>query len=431
MAKTSERLSALKVANLKDPGYFADGANLYLRIAPGGSRGWIFRYTVNGRTRDMGLGAFPGISLAVARKLADKNRGQVKEGIDPVDYRRAERAAQRVSAARTLTFDECVREYIADHESGWRNAKHRMQWASTLKTYASPIFGKLPVSAVDGGLVLRALKAIWNDKPETASRVRGRIELVLDWARVHGYRGGDNPARWKGNLDHLLPAPSKVRRVKHHAALPHVEIGPFMAALRNRDEMASRALQFVILTAARTGEALGATWNEIDFKGKTWAIPSERMKAGKDHRVPLSGAALAILERLHDVGDCDFIFHGAKQGRPLSDMALLMLLRRIDRPDVTVHGFRSTFRDWAAEHTNYPREVAEMALAHAVGSAVEAAYRRGDLFDKRRRLMDAWSDHCASTGTGADVVPCADRQRVSGLSRGKAAHRGFRALRAG
>jgi integrase len=405
MAKTSERLSALKLANLTGPGYFADGGNLYFRIAPGGACGWIFRFTIQGRVRDMGLGAYPEISLAAARRIAAECRELVKKGTDPIVRRRADRAAQRVAAAKSLTFDDCAREYINDHEAGWRNAKHRAQWTSTLTRYASPVFGKLPVSEVDDGLVLRAVKAIWYTKPETASRLRGRIESVLDWARVHGYRNGENPARWKGHLKHLLPARSKVRRVKHHAALPYTEIGAFMAALREGTEGAARALEFVILTAARSGEALGATWDETDFQSKTWTIPAERMKAGREHRVPLSAPALAILERLHASRINDFIFAGGKPGRPLSDMALLMLLRRIGRDDVTVHGFRSTFRDWAAESTNFPREVGEMALAHAISSAVEAAYRRGELFDKRRRLMEAWADYCATGSSAAAVVP--------------------------
>jgi integrase len=397
VAKTSERLSALKVAGLRQPGYFADGANLYFRVAPSGAAGWIFRFTSQGRTRDMGLGAYPEISLATARKLASKCRELTTQGLDPIEQRRADRAAPRVAAAKSFTFDECVRQYIEDHEAGWRNAKHRSQWKNTLSTYASPIFGKLPVAAVNGELVLRALKAIWYSKPETASRVRGRIESVLDWARVHGYRTGENPARWKGNLDLLLPARSKVRRVKHHAALPYVEIGEFMDSLRARSDGAARALEFIILTAARTGEALGATWNEIDFKNRTWTVPAGRVKAGKEHRVPLNGAALKILETLHKLRVGDFVFAGAKPGRPLSEMATLMLLRRMGRGDITAHGFRSSFRDWAAECTSFAREVMEMALAHTIGSAVEAAYRRGDLFEKRRRLMEDWATYCAQS----------------------------------
>jgi integrase len=355
---------------------------------------------MHGRTRDMGLGAYPEISLADARELASKCRVLVKQGMDPIEQRRAERARERVAAAKSLTFDDCVREYIKDHDAAWRNAKHRAQWASTLRSYASPVFGKLPVADVDDGLVLRALKTIWYEKPETATRVRGRIEAVLDWARVHGFRSGENPARWKGHLSHLLPARSKVRRVKHHAAMPYSEVGSFMQALGERGDGAALALQFVILTAARTGEALGATWAEIDLDGKVWTIPAERMKAGKEHRVPLSGAALATLKTLSQGAINDFIFAGGKAGRPLSEMALLMLLRRMGRADITVHGFRSSFRDWAAERTSFPREVAEMALAHTIPNAVEAAYRRGDLFDKRGRLMEAWGDYCAIAGNG-------------------------------
>jgi integrase len=406
------KLSAVKVTNLKGPGYFADGDRLYFRIAPSGARGWIFRFTVQNRTRDMGLGSYPGIGLAAARELAGTFRRLLKEGVDPIEWRRAKAAAERVAVAKSLSFDDCAREYIKAHEIGWRNAKHRAQWSSTLAACASPVFGKLPVSAIDTGLVLRALEAIWRKKPETASRVRGRIESVLDWARVHGFRTGENPARWKGHLDHLLPARSKVQRVRHHAALPFAEIGAFMAALRKREGVAARALEFKILTAARSGEALGATWDEIDFGSKTWTVPAERMKAGKKHRVPLSAAALAILERLHEVRRDDFVFPGARAGRPLSEMAMLMLLRRMEC-DVTAHGFRSSFRDWAAERTNFPNQVAEMALAHAIPDAVEAAYRRGDLFDKRRRLLEAWADYCATAGAASNVTPLRAREAHS------------------
>jgi integrase len=411
VAKTSSRLSALKVASLERPGYYADGANLYFRIAPGktpdegpqsgGARGWIFRFARQHRTRDMGLGPYPQISLATARKLASKCRELVNQGVDPIEHRRAEIAAQRVAAAKALTFDECAREFLKDHEAGWRNAKHRAQWGSTLKRYASPVFGKLPVSQIDGALVLRAVKAIWYTKPETASRVRGRVESVLDWARVHGYRTGENPARWRGNLDHLLPARTKVRRVVHHAALPYGEIGTFMTALRERNDGAARALEFTILTAMRTTEALRATWKEVDLQKTTWTVPAERMKGDKEHRVPLTAAVLKILG--DEPGD-GFLFPGARVGRPLSQMAFLMLLRRMGYGHITVHGFRSTFRDWAAERTSYPNEVVEMALAHAIPSAVEAAYRRGDLFDKRRRLMDAWAEFCRKAAVGPSIV---------------------------
>ncbi len=414
MAQTIGRLSALKVAKLKEPGYVADGGNLYFRVAPSGARGWIFRFALGGRTRDMGLGAYPDISLAAARDLAEKFRVQVKEGIDPIERRRDDLASQRVATAKNLTFDECARAYVEDHEVAWRNAKHRAQWTSTLSRYASPVFGKLPVAAIDTGLVMRALKPIWRKKTETASRLRGRIESVLDWARVHGYRTGENPARWKGNLDHLLPAKAKVRPVQHHPALPYSEIGAFMAELRDCPDSAARALEFTILTAARTNETLGATRGEIDMREKAWNVPAARMKAARDHRVPLSKRALAIVEatsnpsRAKDV----FIFEGRNPGRPLSNMAMLKLLERMGRSDLTVHGFRSTFRDWAAERTNFQNEVVEMALAHAVEDKTEAAYRRGDLFEKRRRLMDAWAEFCTTTASGA-VVPLRSAGRKS------------------
>jgi integrase len=410
MAKKLELLSAVKVRNLKGPGYFSDGGNLYFRIAPGGACGWIFRYAMAGKTRDMGLGGFPDISLAAARKHAEECRALLQRGIDPIEQRRSQRGAQRVAQAKSATFDDCVRDYIKDHEAGWRNAKHCAQWSSTLAAYASPVFGKLPVSAIDDGLVLRALKPIWYEKPETASRVRGRIEAVLDWARVHGYRSGENPARWRGHLDHILPARAKLAKVEHHAALPYAEIGAFMAALRDCSDLGARALELVILTATRTGEAIGARWDEIDLKNKTWTIPAERMKGRKEHRVPLSAPAVALLEQLHDSRTGEFVFPGSKPARPLSRMALPMLMRRLGRTDITIHGFRSTFCDWAAERTSYPNHVVEMALAHAVPSAVEAAYRRGDLLAKRQQLMQAWASYCSVAGNG-DVVPLHRRAR--------------------
>src|ERR1700683_2967711 len=406
MVQTIGRLSAVKVAKHNEPGYLADGGNLYFRVAPTGARGWIFRFALGGRTRDMGLGAYPDIRIATARDLAEKFRALVKEGVDPIERRRGDLAAQRVASAKNLTFDECARVYIEDHEAAWRNAKHRAQWTSTLNRYASPVFGKLPVASIDAGLVMRVLKPIWRKKTETASRLRGRIESVLDWARVNGYRSGENPARWKGNLDHLLPAKSKVHPVQHHAALPYSEIAAFMADLRKSPGGAARALEFTILTAARTNEAIGVTRAEIDVREKAWTVPAARMKAGRDHRVPLSKRALAILEAPTSSNAKDaFVFEGQKPGRPLSNMAMLKLLERMGRSDLTVHGFRSTFRDWAAERTNFPNEVVEMALAHIVSDKVEAAYRRGDLFDKRRRLMEAWAEYCEHGKASADVVP--------------------------
>jgi integrase len=293
--------------------------------------------------------------------------------------------------------------FIASHRVGWRNLKHANQWTNTLKTYVGPIFGNLPVSSVDVALVIKALEPIWATKPETASRVRGRVESILDWAAVRGYREGDNPARWRGHLDKLLPRRSKVRSVTHHPALPYAEVAEFVSSLRNREGVSALALEFVILTATRTGEVLGARWPEMDFKTRVWTIPAAKTKSGREHRIPQSSATLLVLERARQfhIDDNDHVFPGDRRA-VLSNMALLMLLRRMGRADLTTHGFRSTLRDWAAERTNFPREVAELALAHAVSDKVEAAYRRGDLFEKRRRLMEAWAEFCAKNHKATD-----------------------------
>jgi integrase len=410
MAKKAVGLTARQVETRKAPGLIADGGGLYLQIAPTGARTWIYRYQIVGRRRDMGLGSAAVFSLAEARDRARAARRMVADGIDPIDARRAAVAAKRVDAAKTMTFAECAERYIAAHRAGWKNPKHAAQWPSTLATYVYPALASLPVHAVDTALVTRVIDPIWATKPETASRVRGRIEAVLDWATARGYRKGENPARWRGHLDNLLPARSKVRRVKHHAALPYAEVGAFMAELRQQEGVAARALEFAILTAARTGEVIGARRDEINMVERLWAIPGERMKAGKEHRVPLSAAALAIIETMSAIRSGDFVFPGGQLGRPLSNMALLMALRRMARDNLTAHGFRSTFRDWAAERTNFPSEVAEMALAHVVGDKVEAAYRRGDLFQKRRQLAEAWAKFCESPPPKDDVVPIRRRE---------------------
>ena len=382
------------------PGMYGDGGGLYLRVTPDGTKNWVFRFMLNGRPRWMGMGPLHTIGLAEARARAAECRRQRHDGIDPIEARRAERQQARLDAARTITFRECAERYIAAHRAGWRNEKHAAQWEATLATYADPVMGRLSVQAIDTGLVLRVLEPIWTAKPETASRLRGRIEAVLDWAKVRGYRGGENPARWRGHMDKLLPARSKVRRVTHHPALAYAELPGFLATLREQDGIAPRALEFTVLTAARTGETIGVRWSEFDIVGKVWTIAATRMKAGKEHRVPLSERVLEILAEMKPKSDVEkigerFVFSGGKAGKPLSNMAFLMLLRRMKRGDLTTHGFRSSFSDWAAERTNFPSEVVEMALAHAVGDKVEAAYRRSDLFEKRRRLMDAWADFCA------------------------------------
>ena len=333
-------------------------------------------------------------------------------GIDPIDARQGDRASAKLDAAKAMTFRQCAEAYINAQKAGWSNAKHGAQWPATLATYAYPIFGDLPVQAIDVGLVTKALEPIWNTKTETASRLRGRIEAVLDWATVRGYRQGDNPARWRGHLDKILPQRAKVQKVQHHSALPYAEIGDFMTKLREQDSTSALALEFLILTAARTGEVIGAAWNEIDFAEALWTVPDERMKAKKEHRIPLSKPALAILQRLHAHRTGDYVFPGAKPNSPLSNMAMLKLLERMDLADLTVHGFRSTFRDWAAERTNFPREVAEHALAHSLPDKVEAAYRRSDLFEKRRQLLDAWARFCDQPAAAGKVVPIASFEHL-------------------
>jgi integrase len=405
MTQSIHRLSAVKVANLKQRGMYADGGGLYLQVSQNGTRSWIFRFKQSGRSRDMGLGSLTAVSLATAREIAADCRRKRSAGLDPIETRKADRREAQLAAARSMTFDQCRDAFIEAHMEGWRNAKHRAQWTNSLAAYVTPIFGSLPTQRIDVDLVVKALGPIWSTKPETGARVRGRIERILDWAKVRGFRQGENPARWRGHLDVLLPARSKVRQVQHHAALPYSEIGTFMAALRTRDGVAARALEFTILTAARTGEVLGSRWEEIDLQTKVWTVPASRMKAGREHRVPLSRAAISLLKNMRSTGRNDLVFPGERRGKPLSNMSMLMTLRRMGRNDLTAHGFRSTFRDWAAECTNFPREVAEGALAHVVGDKAEAAYRRGDLFEKRRRLMDAWAVHCQTAlGTSRTVI---------------------------
>jgi integrase len=396
MARAVGRLSSLAFGRLKDPGMYPDGGGLYLQISRLGGRSWLFRFKAGGRERWMGLGPASLIGLAEARRLAEECRRQRLAGIDPIEARRAGRDKERLEAAKAVTFQACAESYITAHQAGWRNAKHGAQWSATLEAYAYPVFGDLPVQAVDTGMVVKVLEPIWAAKTETASRLRGRIEAVLDWATTRGHRQGENPARWRGHLENLLPAPTKVQKVRHHAALPYSEIGAFMADLQRQEGIAALALRFLILTAARTGEVLGARWDEIDTATRTWTVPAERMKGHREHRVPLSDAALEVLRQVGEVRGGDFVFPGGKAGRPLSNMAMLTLLRRMERADLTAHGFRSTFRDWAAERTDVAREVAEAALAHTIADKVEAAYRRGDLFAKRRQLMHAWARHCSA-----------------------------------
>lgn len=398
MAGGIEKLSAMKVTRLSRPGYYGDGGGLYLQVSAKSSKSWIFRYERLGRERQMGLGPLHTVSLVDARERARQARLSLAAGVDPIERRNKEMAVLRAERASDLDFDTCAKQYIEAHEAGWRNAKHRQQWENTLRVHASPHIGKIHVRRIDTPLVLKVLEPIWRTKTETASRIRERIERILSWATVRGYREGDNPARWRGHLDEMLPKPAKVKKVKHHPALPFAEVGNFCAAIRKQTGTSAKAMEFAILTACRTGEVLGARWDEVDFEGQVWTIPAERMKGNRPHRVPLVAVTIAIL-KAQEGANTVLVFPGAKVGKPLSDMAMLTLLRRMKRDDITVHGFRSTFRDWAAEKTDYPREVAEMALAHTVGSAVENAYRRSDLFEKRRQLMGEWAIQCGAGGS--------------------------------
>lgn len=398
----SYKLTPLKVARLNEPGRYADGGGLYLQVSQWNTKSWLFRYMLNGRARQMGLGSVSTFTLKEARERARAARQLLADGIDPLEARRKALAAERIEAARAITFQEAAQRYIKAHRAGWKNVKHANQWTATLFTYAYPVIGSLPVSAVDTGLVLKVLEPIWTSKPETASRVRGRIESVLDWAAVRGYRSGDNPARWRGHLDKLLPPKAKVAKVRHQPAMPYAELPAFMAELRENASISAKALEFTILTAVRTGEAIYSRWSEIDLDGRLWIIPAERTKSGREHRVPLCDRALEILRSLPQEKGCEFVFPNAN-GTALSNMAMLELLRG-KRPGLTVHGFRSTFRDWAAEMTNFSREIAEAALGHVLGNKVEAAYQRGDLLDKRRRLMAAWESYCAKPPRNGKVL---------------------------
>ena len=413
MSRQIGRLSALAVSRARKRGMYPDGGGLYLQVTASGAKSWVYRYMLNGRPRYMGLGPLHTVTLADARVKALEARRLRLAGVDPIDARDDALGKSRLEAARSITFKDAAEAYMEVHRAGWRNTKHADQWRNTLEAYAYPVLGALAVQGVDVALVMRVLEPIWGTKTETASRVRGRIESVLDWASARGYRLGENPARWRGHLENLLPRRSRVRKVKHHPALAYDEVGAFMVNLSRQQGTATSALEFLILTAARTGEVIGARWGEFNIEEASWTVPAERVKSGREHRVPLSPAALAVINAMQKVRaterDDGFVFPGGKRGRPLSDPALWAALKRTGRSDLTVHGFRSSFRDWAAERTNYPREVAEMALGHAVGDKVEAAYRRGDLFQKRRRLMNEWARFCHSGAKAGKVVAIRSR----------------------
>jgi integrase len=394
MARGIHRLTQLQLKRARKRGLYGDGGGLYLQVGPSGSRSWVFRYKRDGRARMMGLGSLAVFDLTEAREQAMAARKALHTGTDPL----AARASVRAATIKTIDFNTAVAAYLQSHGAAWKNVKHVKQWRNTLATYASPTLGAVPVRDIDTALVMRVLTAIWTSKPETASRLRGRIEAIFGWAAVNGYCAAHNPARWKGHLQHLLPAKAKLRAVKHHAALPYVELPAFVVELRQQAGVAARALEFAILTAARTSEVIHATASEFDLAAKVWTISASRMKSGREHRIPLADRAIELLGMPpHDPAARVF---------PLSHMAMLHLLKRMDRTDITTHGFRSTFRDWAAERTNYPNHVVEQALAHTISNAVEAAYRRGDLFEKRRHLMDDWSAYCSlEPQTTATVLP--------------------------
>jgi integrase len=404
MKRRVGRLTTLEVSRLArkaSAGLFADGGNLYLQVSQSGVASWIFRYLAGGRERAAGLGPLHTVSLKEARDKALEYRKLRLEGIDPIEHRKAGRVKAALEAARAMSFRQCAERYFNAHRDEWTSAKHAGQWSASLEQHAFPLIGDLPVASIDTDLVVKVLEPIWRTKRETASRIRGRIEAILDSAKTRGYRQGENPARWKGHLQHLLAGKGDV---EHHAALPFEDIPEFVARLRTTDGVPARALEFTILTAARSAEVLGATWSEMDFKTCTWTVPAERMKARREHRKPLGSSALAIPAALWQTRESTFVFPGRSAGRPLGPVAMQQVLQRM-RASATVHGFRSSFRDWAAERTNFPHEVAEMALAHTVGDKVEAAYRRGDLFEKRRQLAEAWARYCYTTEDDIKIVP--------------------------
>lgn len=395
-------LSNLAIKNAPE-GVHSDGGGLYLQVTRAGAKSWLFRYQLKGRRREMGLGSFRDLSVTKARARAEELKERTRKGIDPLEEAKAAREAKAAEQAReqqeieqkATTFRVVAEAYISSHRDGWRNAKHAGQWGATLRTYAFPVIGDLPVSEITTNNVLDVLRPIWTTKPETASRVRSRIELVISYAKARDWFEGQNPAVWRGHLSALLPAPSKVRRVRHFSALPWEDVASFMSTLVACPGVSARALEFAILTAARSGEVRGARWSELDLENGIWTIPPERMKAGRQHRSPLSDRALVLLREMPRFQGEDFVFPGSRRNNPLSDMSLSAVLKRMGRKDITVHGFRSTFRDWAAEVSLHHPNIVEAALAHVVANKVEAAYRRGDLLEKRRLLMQEWSDWCS------------------------------------
>lgn len=388
MARALNKLSNIECKAASGKKRFSDGGGLYLHVGPTGGKSWVFVWIREGRKREMGLGAYPAISLAAARELAVDCRKIIGAGGDPIERRKK---------GAEPTFGKCADMFLLSMESQWKNAKHRAQWRMTLDRYAEPIRG-LKVSQVYTDDVLGVLKPLWQSRPETASRLRGRIERVLDFAKARGWRSGENPALWRGHLKNILPARSKLTR-GHHAAMPYAKVPNFVQRLVEKEAISARALEFLILTAARSGEVLDATWDEFDLEKALWTIPASRMKAGKGHRVPLSPRSLEIVSTLSEVRIANYVFPGHRPNRPLSNMAFAKLMQRMKVSDYTPHGFRSSFRDWAGDATSFSREVAEQALAHRVGDETERAYRRADALEKRRDLMTSWANYCCMSET--------------------------------
>lgn len=412
--RARKKLSAKDVLNAKEPGRYGDGGGLELQVSKWKTKAWLFRYMRQGKTRWLGLGAYPDVSLSEARDAAGEQRKLLRNHVDPIDAKRERQMSTRLDAAKLTTFADVARDYIDQHRPGWKNEKHAAQWEATLlgESAATLAINDLPAGAIDTTLVLKVLRPIWNEKPETARRVRGRIETVLDAAKAAHLRDGENPARWKGHLSHLLTGRSKSKAVNHHAALAYTDMPAFMSELRSKNFISGRALEFTVLTASRTSETTGACWPEMDLKAKLWTVPTDRMKGGRQHIVPLSDRAVAILNELpHEASDKGFIFPGARKSKPLSNMAMLELLRGL-RPGFTVHGFRSSFRDWSGDRSNFPREVIEAALAHAIQDESEAAYRRSTAIEKRRLLMSAWARYCEQKPINMQNVTAIREARV-------------------
>lgn len=411
MARQINKLSDRTVKAKKEQGRYNDGNGLYLQVSKSGSKSWLFRYMLDNKSKEMGLGSIRTVPLGVARTEALECKKLLREGIDPIKERKERLARAKTANIDVLTFERCAEAYLEAHSASWKSVRHEKIWRSSLKRFAYPIIGNLPVNTIERGHIMQVLDPIWRVKTETAKRLRGRLENILDWATVQEFRKGENPARWRGHLDKLLPKPSELYKVKHFAALPYQEINSFMDKLRERDAQSALALRLIILTATRSGEVRKAVWSEFDLDKGIWVIPAERMKADKEHTIPLCKEAISIIQQLPRLAGCDYLFTSPKSGNPLSDVVFKQLMKRMGVSDITTHGFRSTFRDWAAEQTSFPREVIENALAHQLKDKAEAAYFRSNLLDKRRELMNKWGDYTKLPSTQDGKIIHLTRQK--------------------